>query len=117
MNKRKKHPRDGKCDLGLAMDVIGGLWKGEILWFLQGETRRFTELRRLIPRVSGKVLTQKLRALEHDGLIEREHHREIPPRVEYSMAPLGRTVIPVLEVIALWWKEHGAQVLASNEIE
>ena len=63
-----------------------------------------------LPSISPKVLTQALRSLERDGLVNREHHPEIPPRVEYSMTSLGRSTAPVLQTIADWWKKHGEAV-------
>lgn len=101
------------CALGDAVSILASRWKGEILWFLQDEPRRFMELRRSIPAISPKVLTRKLRELEQDGLIRREHHAEIPPRVEYSMTELGRTAIPVLQTIEKWWAAHGAAIRSS----
>ena len=110
MARRPSRSEDLPCSVGDAVDVFASRWKGQILWYLQDGPQRFMELRRQIPAVSPKVLTQKLRELERDGLVRREHHPEIPPRVEYSMTPLGRSVLPVLETIESWWKEHGAKV-------
>lgn len=110
MAERRTHKGERKCQLGEAMDVLAGRWKGEILWFLQDGPQRFMELRRAIPAVSPKVLTQKLRDLELHGLIDRKQYAEIPPRVEYSMTRLGRSAIPVLETIDGWWKKHAAAV-------
>lgn len=110
MTKRThKHP-PGPCNVGDAVEAIGSGWKGDILWHLREEPRRFMELRRLIPEISPKVLTQALRALEQYGLVRREHYAEIPPRVEYSMTPLGRSAGVVLQVIAEWWKRNGDAV-------
>ena len=106
MAKRtKKHP-PGPCNVGDAVEAIGSGWKGDILWHLREGPRRFMELRRLIPAISPKVLTQALRALEADGLVRREHFAEIPPRVEYSMTALGKSAGGVLQVIAEWWKRN-----------
>jgi DNA-binding HxlR family transcriptional regulator len=95
------------CPIGDPLQTIAGLWKGEILWFLQdGAPRRFMELRRLLSSVSPKVLTQKLRELERNGLITRVQFAEIPPKVEYTMTDLGRSAIPILAAIAEWWTDH-----------
>jgi len=114
MARYPKQRVDLPCSLGDAVDVFASRWKGQVLWYLQDGPRRFMELRRLIPTVSPKMLTQKLRELERDGLVHREHHREIPPRVEYTMTELGRSVLPVLEAIETWWKQHGASVAAGG---
>ena len=103
-----------KCDLGLAVEVMAARWKGDILWFLRAGPKRFTELRALIPAVSPKVLTQKLRELESHGLVARTQHAEIPPRVEYAMTPIGDSVIPILDALAGWWRKHGQAVLRSQ---
>lgn len=97
------------CRVGEAAEMLASRWKGQVLWYLQDGPMRFMELRRSIPSVSPKVLTHKLRELERDGLILREHHSEIPPRVEYSLTPLGRSAIPVLGTIERWWQEHGSR--------
>ena len=110
MRKRaSKHPT-GPCDVGDALEALGAGWKGEVIWYLSSGSKRFMELRRLIPAVSPKVLTQSLRALERDGLVHREQHLEIPPRVEYSLTALGRSAGPVLQMIAEWWRKHAEGV-------
>jgi DNA-binding HxlR family transcriptional regulator len=103
--KRARRNPDSPCRVGEAIGIVGGRWKGEILWFVKDGPRRFMELRRLLPAISPKVLTQELRDLERDGLVHREHHAEIPPRVEYSMTPLGRSALPMLATIAEWWRQ------------
>jgi DNA-binding HxlR family transcriptional regulator len=110
MPKRAKERPVGPCNVGEAVEALGARWKGDILWHLKDGPKRFMELRRLIPSISPKVLTQALRSLEQDGLVNRVHHAEIPPRVEYSMTALGRSAGPVLQVIAEWWKRHGEAV-------
>lgn len=110
MAKRTRGRAPGPCDVGDAVEALGASWKGDILWHLTDGPRRFMELRRRIPAVSPKVLTQALRSLERDGLVSRVQHAEIPPRVEYSLTALGRSAGPVLQVIAEWWKKHGDAV-------
>ena len=75
-----------------ALHAIAGKWKPRILWELLEGTRRFAELQRAIPEVSAKVLTEQLRELEADGLLERQVFAEVPPRVEYTLTALGRAL-------------------------
>jgi DNA-binding HxlR family transcriptional regulator len=86
----------------LALYVIGGKWKMPILWRLEQRTWRYNELRRNLAGVSDKMLTQQLRELEHHGLISRTVHAEVPPRVEYTLTPLGRTTVPIIESLREW---------------
>jgi len=86
--------------------MIGGKWKPIILWQL-GErgTLRFGELRRIMTNVTQKMLTQQLRELEADGLVLREAHPEMPPRVEYSLTARGLSLVPILEDLSVWARE------------
>ena len=94
------------CPIEALMDAVGGKWKPVILYHLMGGTRRFGELRRLVPGVSQRMLTQHLRELEADGIVHREVYREVPPKVEYSLTGLGRTLEPVLLKMNEWAEEH-----------
>ena len=94
------------CPVEVSLDKIGGKWKPLILWHLRPQTRRFGELKRLIPTITEKMLTEKLRELEADGLIHREVYREVPPRVEYSLTPYGRGLNSILEQLCDWGKRH-----------
>ena len=91
------------CPVETAIDRIGGKWKVLILWHLQERgTMRFAELRRAIGDVSQKVLSQQLRELERHGLVDRRVFPEVPPRVEYSLTPLGQTVRGPLAALCEW---------------
>lgn len=95
-----------KCTLSTTLNVLGGKWKAVILWHLIDKTRRFSEIKHLIPDITQKMLTHQLRELEADSLIHRKVYAEVPPRVEYSLTDYGRTLIPVLEAMAQWGSEH-----------
>jgi len=86
----------------LALNVIGGKWKMPILWRLEKRTWRYNELRRELAGISHKMLTQQLRELERHGLITRTVHPVVPPHVDYSLTPLGRTTVPIIELLREW---------------
>lgn len=94
------------CGLDAAVAVVGGKWKPLILWALQDRPWRFGELRRDVPGVSEKMLTQQLRELEADGIIHREVYREVPPRVEYSLTALGQSLNRALLPLGDWGEEN-----------
>jgi DNA-binding HxlR family transcriptional regulator len=94
------------CGIDAAMDVIGGKWKVLILWALNEQTCRFGELRRLVPGVTEKVLASHLRELELDGIVHREVHDEVPPRVEYSLTSLGVSLNEALAPLGAWGREN-----------
>ena len=94
------------CPIDVTIKTIGGKWKPIILHHLLSETRRFSELRRLIPDITQKMLTQQLRELEKDELIHREVYPEVPPRVEYWLTDYGRTLKQVLEELSKWGLVH-----------
>ncbi|MCG8613029.1 MAG: helix-turn-helix transcriptional regulator [Pseudomonadales bacterium] len=90
------------CPMVKTLNIIGGKWKPVILHMLASQTLRFGEMKRLIPPISQKMLTQQLRELESDGIINRKVYAEVPPKVEYSLSTLGKTLIPALEALYAW---------------
>lgn len=84
------------CPIEAALDVIGNKWKGAILYHLMNGTKRFNELQKLIPLVSQRILTLQLRELECDDIIIRKVYPQVPPKVEYSLSELGKTLTPIL---------------------
>jgi DNA-binding HxlR family transcriptional regulator len=90
--------------------VIGGKWKLLILFHLGPAKRRFGELRRLVSGVSEKMLIQQLRELQADGVIERIDFKEIPPKVEYAVTPLGRSLAEALMPLCDWGSAHAAAI-------
>jgi DNA-binding HxlR family transcriptional regulator len=94
------------CPVEAAIDVIGGKWKALILWWLHQRTWRFAELRRQIPGITEKMLTQQLRELEADGIVDRTVYPTVPPKVEYSLTDYGRSLKRALQAICDWGKHH-----------
>jgi len=86
--------------------MIGGKYKALILWHLVDGTRRFGELKRLIPQTTQKMLTQQLRELEADNLITRTVYPVVPPKVEYSLSDLGRSLKPILDAMRNWGTDY-----------
>ena len=98
------------CGLEAALAVVGGKWKPIVLWRLAGGARRFGELRRLVERISEKMLIQQLREMEADGIVARRDFREIPPRVEYSLTEFGVSLANALLPLCDWGREHMARI-------
>lgn len=92
------------CPVEATMEAIGGKWKLLIIHHLLEGTKRFNELQKLIPAVTQRMLTSKLRELERDGIVHRKVYAEVPPKVEYSMTEFGQTVEPMLWVMHDWGK-------------
>jgi DNA-binding HxlR family transcriptional regulator len=98
------------CGLEAALVVVGGKWKPLILFHLGPGKRRFGELRRLVSGVSEKMLIQQLREMVADGIIERVDFKEIPPKVEYSLTTLGRSLAKALLPLCEWGSAHTAAI-------
>lgn len=94
------------CPVAATLQLIGGKWKPVIMYCLRSETRRFGEIGVRIPTISRKVLTEQLKELEEDNLIQRKHFKEIPPRVEYSLTELGKSMTPVFVEMEKWGLEN-----------
>ena len=100
--RKRNYDCSSVCPVEATLDVIGGRWKGVILYHLLGKTRRFGELRRLLPAASQRMLTLQLRELEADGVVHREVFLQVPPKVEYSLTPLGDALCPALDELLQW---------------
>lgn len=98
-----------------TLDVLGGKWKLMILWHLRDAGKRYSELKRLIPNISEKMLIQQLRELEKDEIIERITHSEMPPKVVYSFTDYGKTLIPIFRPLCDWGQDH-LQRIATNQL-
>lgn len=95
-----------ECPVATTVQLIGNKWKLLIIRNLLHAPQRFTEMRKSIPGISQKVLTDNLRALEADGLVEREVFAEVPPRVVYSLSGLGNSLRPIIDVMGAWGTDY-----------
>lgn len=98
------------CAIEVTMDVIGGKWTPVILAHLKEAPRRYSELRRLIPDVTEKMLTQRLRSLELDGVVSRTQVATTPPHVSYDLTPEGRALAPALQALYDWGQDRAARL-------
>jgi DNA-binding HxlR family transcriptional regulator len=104
------------CPLGLVLDVAFSRWTTPILWTLNEFGRkRFVELERQIGTITPKVLAQRLKQLERDGLVERTYYPEVPPRVEYEISDLGRSLGPLFATLASWTADNMSRVQEARE--
>ena len=97
------------CPMELTIDLIGGKWKSLILWHLGEYTFRFSELKKMLPQITQKMLTQQLRELDQDGLLNRFVYTQVPPKVEYSLTEDGKTLLPILESMCQWGMNYANQ--------
>ena len=96
-----------ECPVATTVRLIGNKWKLLILrGLIYNKSMRFTEMLKSVPAISKKVLTDNLRALEYDGLIEREVFAEVPPRVEYTLSPIGKSLKPILDAMYDWGTDY-----------
>ena len=104
MRKQRHEAADTQqfCPMEATLDLIGGKWKGVILFHLRDQTLRFNQLGRLVCKISPRSLTKQLRELESDGLVRRTIYAEVPPKVEYELTKQGRSLTPVLDALMEW---------------
>jgi len=95
------------CPTEITLEVISGRWKAMVIYWLLKSPRRFNQLQRNLGKITHRTLARQLREMEAHGLVEREDFGEIPPRVEYCLTPLGRSLEPILLAMQDWAVEHG----------
>lgn len=96
------------CPAERTLAVIGGRWKVVILYHLFQGTHRFSELKKKITGITQKMLAQQLREMESDGVVSRQVYPQVPPKVEYSLTPIGRTLQPIVKAMCCWGKSTNA---------
>lgn len=103
------------CPMILVHKLISGKWKILILWYLSKGSLRFSELKRNLPNVTQKMLTNQLRSLEEDNLIHRVVYPVVPPKVEYSLTEIGLKIIPLLESMHKYGEEYINEMILQNK--
>ena len=103
------------CPVELTLLLINNKWKIRIIGSLLNETRRFNEMKRVLVNISQKVLTQNLREMESDGLLNRKVYPEIPAKVEYSLTELGYSLKPILDEMVKWGTDYEKNILDINK--
>lgn len=100
--------RNTKTDCGVeaTLEILGGKWKGVILYHLRDEIQRFNQLNRLLPNITQRMLTRQLRELERDGLVNRKIYPQVPPKVEYSLTKTGRSLMPIIMQLKDWGESN-----------
>ncbi len=106
MTRKQRHELYLDCPVEGTLDLIGGKWKGVILYLLLERTHRFSELQRRLTKVTQRTLTNQLRELEADGLVARKVYAQVPPKVEYSLTDKGRSLAGVLDAMRAWGEVH-----------
>jgi DNA-binding HxlR family transcriptional regulator len=105
----------GPCPISPTVSAVFGKWSAEVLWSLMHTgPLRYTQLRAQIPGVTPKVLTQRLRQLERDGLVSRTYYREVPPRVEYEATEMARSLAPLFADLERWTHTHAPSIAAAR---
>lgn len=103
------------CPVEYTLGLIGGKWKGVLLYHLIDGEKRFNEFRRICPSITQRMLTLQLRELEEDGLVHREVYHQVPPKVEYSLTTFGRTLVPIIQAMKDWGDEHRGSAASCEE--
>lgn len=104
--KAENHKKMVSCEVENTLKIIGGRWKVLIIRELLSDVRRFGELQRALLGITQKMLSQQLREMEKDGIVKRKVYAEVPPKVEYSLTPLGESLEPILHAMHEWAAKH-----------
>jgi DNA-binding HxlR family transcriptional regulator len=98
---------EGECPIQFTLNLIGGKWKLVMLWHLSIDgVMRYGEIKKSLSEITHKMLSQQLKELEADGFVHREEYHQIPPKVEYSLTDLGKSLLPILQSIFNWGKDN-----------
>lgn len=105
------------CPVEAAMEIIGGKYKVIIIWNLIDKTLRYNELKKAIPQATPKMLSRQLKDLEADGIINRILYPVVPPKTEYSLTELGKSLVPIIKELCRWGEEYFETLAASSSLE
>lgn len=94
------------CPVDLTLQIVGGRWKGIVIWNLRGGKLRFSELKRVLVTINDKMLSQVLRELEVQGIVSRTVHDVIPPKVEYCLTKEGKEILPIMQAMSLYGEKY-----------
>lgn len=97
------------CPVDLTLHIVSGRWKGLVLWNLREGTKRFSELKRTLVVINDKMLSQVLRELESQGVISRKVYEVVPPKVEYSLTDLGKSLLPIMQLMSDFGENFGIE--------
>lgn len=100
--RKTKNFNPTNCAVTFCLNIIGGKWKPVIIHLIRNETNRYSSMQKAITEISKQTLTNQLRELEADGIIERIVFPEVPPRVEYKITPHGETLLPIIDAMKAW---------------
>lgn len=95
-----------QCPMELSMAIIGGKYKGVIIWHLIDNKLRYSELQKVVPKATPKMLSQQLKELEADGIVQRKLYPVVPPKTEYSLTELGKTIVPIILELEKWGDKY-----------
>jgi DNA-binding HxlR family transcriptional regulator len=115
LKKRTYDCHQSGCSVEATLDVIGGKWKGVILFYLLSGTKRFNELHHLLPSVTHRMLILQLRELEEAGVVHREVYLQVPPKVEYSLTPFGKSLQPILVLMEQWGEQYRETLVQAKQ--
>ncbi len=106
-NEMKNYPQDIRCPVEFTRDKIAGKWKLVILWHIYDkEVIRYGELKKSVHGITHKMLSNKLKELVEDGIVHKELYHQVPPKTEYSLTDKGKSIVPILDFMYSWGKEH-----------
>ena len=109
--KQATYSSERGCPVEVTLSVIGGKWKGIIIYHLMTKTIRFNKLQRMLPNTTPRMLTKQLRELEQDGVVHREVYPQVPPKVEYSLTDFGRSLIPIVTQMETWGNQFVSNIM------
>lgn len=116
-NTRHVNYTEPACPVEATLELIGGKWKGIILFYLLDGKLRFSELKKKVGCVTQRMLTKQLRELEASGIVNRIVYAEVPPRVEYELTKEGKTLKPILTALKKWGETHALKLLENSAAE